>query len=140
MVEIQFWKLSRSTSIRNKTNKHDKSESYHSTSHGKLLAEHSPTILPLASAGSVCQRSTLSCSTKMEQASTKGQNFFHTAIINPLYFSQTKKLHDHQLDASSKFQKPKFFNHIYNNLNLHKKFSSQHSHLYIHMYSILQPF
>ena len=92
-----------------------------STSHGKLLAEHSPTILPLASAGSVCLRSTTSCLTKLEPASTKGLNFFHTAITKPLYFLQIKNLHDNKLDAFSNFQNQNFFHHNINNTNLHKQ-------------------
>ena len=69
----------------------------------------SPSILPLASAGSVYWRSTTSCSTRMEPASTKGQNFFPTVITNPLFFFQIKNLHDTKLDASSKSQITKIF-------------------------------
>ena len=97
-----------------------------STSHGKLLAGHSPTTLQLASAGSVCLRSTTSCSTRLEPASTKGQNFFPTVITNPLFFFQNKNLHDTKLGASSKFQNKKFFHNIYHNSNLHSKFTQQH--------------
>ena len=82
---------------------------YHMRSNGKLLAGHSPTILPLASAGSAYLRSTTLCSTRMDPASTKGQNFFPTVITNPLYFFQTKNLHDTKLGASSKFQNKKIF-------------------------------
>ena len=37
----------------------------------------------------------------MEPASTKGQNFFPTAITNPLFFFQNKNLHEFKLGASS---------------------------------------
>ena len=96
-------------------------------SNGKLLAGHSPLTLPLASAGSVCLRSTTSCSTRLEPASTKGQNFFPTAITNPLFFFQIRNSHEFKLDASSKFQKTKFIYHKYHNSNLHPKFTPQHT-------------
>ena len=95
------------------------------TSNGKLLAGHSPSTLPLASAGSVYLKSISSCSTRMEPASTKGQNFFHTVTTKPLYFSKIKNLNDSKLDALSKFQIKIFFHHIYNNSNLHSKFIQQ---------------
>ena len=79
------------------------------TSNGKLLAGHSPSTLPLASAGSVYLKSITSCSTRMKPASTKGQNFFHTVTTKPLYFSKIKNLNDSKLDALSKFQIKIFF-------------------------------